>query len=215
MLHRSKSNHDDESTVLGHANSERCAERSAVETRRQFGKTAALGIAGIGLTGTQCVRHRPPDPPPPGACADPIARNHNLVVKVVKHGEEMFYELPNGAGKVCKSNAGAEPIHMRLSEDSDVDHVFVIPRDDNQDLESVFLRHPGNSGFEMKKGQPLTLVLKPQLGIRKRPAESRCTFCTEEGEFAKLVLLSYHISRDSRPLEHPDSQIDSDWHIEC
>ncbi len=60
MLRRSKSNHDDESTVLGHANSERRVERSAVETRRQFGKTAALGIAGIGLTGTQCVRHRPP-----------------------------------------------------------------------------------------------------------------------------------------------------------
>ena len=215
MLERSKTNHDDESTVLGHSNRERCAERSAVETRRQFGKTAALGIAGIGLTGTQCVRHQPRIPPPPGACGDPIARNHNLVVKLVKHGEEMFYELPNGAGKVCKSNAGAEPIQMRLSEDSDVDSVFVKLRDAKQDLGSAFLRHPGNAGFEINKRQPITLVLKPTLGIRKRPAESRCTFCTEDGEFAKLILLSYHTSRDSNPLEHPHSQIDSDWHIEC
>lgn len=104
---------------------------------------------------------------------------------------------------------------MRLSEDSAVDRVFVKLRDNNQDLGSVFLRHPGNAGFEMSKGQPITLVLKPQLGIRKRPAESRCTFCTEKSEFAKLVLLSYHTSRDSKPLEHPHSQNDSDWHIEC
>jgi hypothetical protein len=201
-----------------HFDSQPNAELSVVRTRRQFGKSAALGIAGLGLIGTQCGRRIDPRPPQgglPGACADPIDKNHDLLVKIVEHDGQMFYELPRGAGKVCKRNAGAEPIKMRLSEDSAVDSVFVKLRNERQDLGSVFLRHPGNAGFEMRKGQPVTLVLKPKLGIKKRPEESRCTFCTESTEFARLVLLSYHTSQDGDALEHPHSQSDTDWHIEC
>ncbi len=184
------------------------------ETRREFGKSAAFAIAAMGLAGAQCGNG--PSKSGPGACADPVGQRPQLVVKVFQDNDDTFYELVDGTARVCKNDgAGAAPIQMTLSADSVPERIFVTPREGSTPMADVFQNPPDAAGFPLEKNQPRTFVVRPTIGVQKRPDGSRCGFCDEEKEFAKLVLFDYRLTEGGPTLGHQDSALDTDFHLEC